>query len=50
MTGLDPVIHAATFVRKPGVCTVGTPWMPGSSPGMTMVGKSARNPTYHWTQ
>ncbi len=38
MTGLDPVIHAAPFVLPPAIRAAGTPWMPGSSPGMTICG------------
>src|SRR6185312_10006968 len=39
MAGLDPAIHAVTLAPMPKVSTYGTPWMPGSSPGMTLWGK-----------
>jgi len=37
MAGLDPAIHAVPPALKPGICIGGTSWMPGSSPGMTIV-------------
>jgi hypothetical protein len=36
MPGLDPGIHAAPFALSLGIRASGTPWMPGSSPGMTL--------------
>jgi len=38
MTGLDPIIHAAPLVRSSEFRASGTPWIPGSSPGMTILG------------
>jgi len=37
MTGLDPVIHAVPLVQTLGIRAFGPPWMPGSSPGMTIL-------------
>jgi hypothetical protein len=36
MTGPDPVIHAAPLALMAIIRAVGIPWMPGSSPGMTI--------------
>jgi hypothetical protein len=36
MTGLDPVIHAVPPTPMSGKRAFGTPWMPGSSPGLAM--------------
>jgi hypothetical protein len=37
ITGLDPVIHAVPLAPTSVICANGTPWMPGSSPGMTIM-------------
>ncbi len=36
MAGLDPAIHAVPPMLTSEICTYVTPWMPGSSPGMTI--------------
>ena len=38
MAGLVPAIHAAPLSRNMQFSIVGTAWMPGTSPGMTIRG------------
>jgi len=38
MAGLDSAIHDPQFAQPSDICAYGTPWMPGSSPGMTVWG------------
>jgi len=39
MPGLDPGIHGMPLAQTTDFSTGGTAWMPGSSPGMTVVGR-----------
>jgi hypothetical protein len=38
MPGLDRGIHALQPALTSDICASGSPWMPGSSPGMTVFG------------